>query len=463
MTCFEGVSALIPGHYLDVKFQSAPGGAADLRDRTYWEMDFPDEGQEDFGPDQDRLLEEYESVLLRSVERRLRADVPVVAYSSGGLDSSMLVAMARHLRGEPLDTFTFRIEHPTLDESAEAATVARHVGNEPTVVDCRPEDIIGAFPRLVRAAESPVIDTSAAALFMLAEAVHARGHKVALTGEGADEWQAGYPWFRIDKKLSLLDLIPGLPLSQWGFWFYVRWTGSRRFRRSTILRSQQAAAGHNAWLNVYNLMSVSKIRFFSEAMSRSMGDYLPYDDLQMNLERMRRWHPMNRSLYFGARIHLAGLHLNARGDRSAMHSSVETRYPFLDEELFSFLARLHPRWKLRGHRDKYLQRLLADRWLPPELTAGRKRLLHAPLDAFHRATPPPFVEQLLSDESLRKTGYFNPRAVHAWRQRFPRMRHGFRRLFVEMGLVGVISTQLWHHTYIDGSLADLPSASTTAN
>src|SRR5262249_42363430 len=85
--------------------------------------------------------------------------------------------------------------------------------------------------------------------------------------------------------------------------------------------------------------------------------------------------------------------------------------------------------------------------LPRELTRGTKRILHAPLDAFLRATPPPPVERLLSENALRRAGYFDPQAVRYWRRRFPTMRKGYRRLFVEMGLVGVISTHLCPQPY----------------
>jgi asparagine synthase (glutamine-hydrolysing) len=110
---------------------------------------------------------------------------------------------------------------------------------------------------------------------------------------------------------------------------------------------------------------------------------------------------------------------------------------------------------MRGFRDKYLQRKLADRLLPLKLTRGRKRILHAPLDAFHQAAPPPLVERLLSDEALRRAGYFHPPAVRHWLGRARVLRRGYLRLFVRMGLVGVISTQLWHQAYIDPGLADL--------
>ncbi|NUQ61198.1 MAG: asparagine synthase (glutamine-hydrolyzing) [Pirellulales bacterium] len=452
LTCFKGVYSLLPGRFLPVD----QGRKTEVRDATYWEMDFPDRGQEEDGSETE-LVDRYDALLLEAVRRRLRADVPVAAYSSGGLDSSMIVAMARHIRGEPLDTFTFQIEHPHLRESAGAEIVAQHVGTSaPTVVNCTPSEILGTFPRLVQAAESPVIDTSAAALFRLAEAAHAADRKIVLTGEGADEWQAGYPWFRIDKKLGYLDLVPGLALNRRAFWRYLQIRHLPSYPWSIVARSEELAAGHNAWLLVYHLMSTTKARFFSREMLDAVGDYLPYEDLALNRDRMRRWHPLNRSIYTGAKVHLGGLHLTTRGDRSAMHAAVQPRYPFLDEDLFQFLARIHPRWKMRGLVDKYLQRRLADRWLPPAVTAGRKRLLHAPLDAFHEAPIPPLVEKLLSESSLRKAGYFDPKAVNQWRNQFRSIGKSFRRLFIEMGLVGVISTQLWHYAYFDSSLADEP-------
>ena len=144
----------------------------------------------------------------------------------------------------------------------------------------------------------------------------------------------------------------------------------------------------------------------------------------LNLDRARRWHPLNRALYLGARVHLPGLLLNAKGDRVAMHSSVETRYPFLDEDVFAFLAKLPPRLKLRGFGDKHILRLLAERWLPRSIAWRRKAMFRAPFDSFYADPPPAFVEQLLSETSLRKTGYFDPSAVAHWRQAFKAMRPG---------------------------------------
>ena len=452
VTCFEGVSAIVPGHALEAR----PGHTQPVRERTFWEISFPDHGDERRANDE-TLVDEFEDLLRQAISRRLRAASPVVAYSSGGLDSSLLISMAARLQGQPLDTFTFEIEHPTLRESGGADTLGRHLGKESTRVSCAPDDILGTFRPLVIAAEAPVIDASAAALFLLAEAVGGRDHKATLTGEGADEWQAGYPWFRIDKKLSYLNFLPGLALNRRAFLHYVQLVHDHRFRWDTIRRTEEVTAGHNAWLLAYHLMSTSRERFFSDAARQALGDYLPYEDLRLNTTAMRRWHPLNRSVYMGARVHLMGLHLNARGDRACMHASLQNRYPFLDEDLVDFLAELHPRYKMRGFQDKFLQRRVADRWLPKELFEGRKQLLHAPLDAFHQAAPSTLVRQLLSEESLRKSGYFDPAAVHAWHQRSRRMRRGYRRLFVEMQLVGVIATQLWHHAFLDSTIADVSS------
>jgi asparagine synthase (glutamine-hydrolysing) len=204
------------------------------------------------------------------------------------------------------------------------------------------------------------------------------------------------------------------------------------------------------------LMAAAKYEFFSRELLDTLGDHVPLEDLSLNEAGLRRWHPLNRSIYLGARIHLPGLHLAARGDRATSHSGVEGRYPFLDREVFDFLAPLAPWWKLSGLTDKYLERRLAMRWVPQALGTERKRLLHAPLDAFHRASAPAWAEQLLSAESLAKTGYFDVEAVRRWRTAVHAMRPGFRRLFIEMGLVGVITTQLWHQRFLDGSLADVP-------
>src|SRR5262249_10659894 len=323
VTCFEGIQSLLPGRYL--RIDQTPGQTARISEHTYWELDFPDQGDED-RRDLRVLTQEFNDLMLAAVTRRLRADVPVVSYLSGGVDSSLVVAMASHVRGNPIPSFTIQIKAPKLDETAEAAVVARHIGTEPIVVGVGAEEVLNTYPELIRAAEGPVIDTSCAALLLLAREVHARGYKVALTGEGADEWLAGYPWHKVNRLLGCLDVF-GLPVSQWIRRLFVRLSGAPRFPAGNIQRSQAAIGGHNGWLDIYGLMSMSKFRFFSKEMFARLADHHPFEDLQFNTARMKRWHPLNRELAVSARAHLCGLLLNAKGDRVAMNSSVETRYP----------------------------------------------------------------------------------------------------------------------------------------
>jgi asparagine synthase (glutamine-hydrolysing) len=461
VTCFEGINCLLPGRYLKIA-----NGA--VEEKTHWEIDFPDAGHEErrdfrrFGSNASSpVIDEFEAILKKAVERRLRADVPVVSYLSGGVDSSVVVSMAcaqRRSEGKgPIPTFTIAIQDPALNEKNEAAAVARHIGAEAIVVDCGRDEVLNTYPELIRAAECPVIDTACAALLMLARKVHEHGYKVALTGEGADEWLAGYPWYKIHRLLGALDVIPGLPLGGLARRAYLRLTGAPKVSWDAMKRVQEAIGGPNAWLNIYGLFGSSKTRFFSAAMWEQLGNHLPYADLHLNLERAKKWHPLNRSLYLGARVMLPGLLLASKGDRVAMSSSVETRYPFLDEEVFTFLAKLRPDWKMRGLRDKLILRYLADRWVPKSIAWRRKAMFRAPLDGFHTMALPAWVDQLLSPESLKKTGYFDVESVKYWRGAFRTMRAGSnQRTMVEMGLVGVVATQLWHHTYLGGGLAELP-------
>jgi asparagine synthase (glutamine-hydrolysing) len=140
-----------------------------------------------------------------------------------------------------------------------------------------------------------------------------------------------------------------------------------------------------------------------------------------------------------------------------MWESVELRPPFLDEDLVGYTNRLHPRWKLRRFREKYILRKMAEKWIPREIAWRPKKMFRAPLDSFHLIGPdrPAWIDQVLSPESLRKTGYFDPEAVRKYREAIPTMRRTLAKTSIEMGLAAVTATQLWHHLFISGDLADL--------
>jgi asparagine synthase (glutamine-hydrolysing) len=194
-------------------------------------------------------------------------------------------------------------------------------------------------------------------------------------------------------------------------------------------------------------------------MWQQLGDWSAYDEITLPLERIRRWHPLNQSLYVGYKGLLPGLLLSGKGDRALHTASTEGRYPFLDEQVIDFCARLSPEYKVKRLTDKWLLRRVAAKVAPNQIRTRRKHMFRATMSpAFLRPGRPVWVDQLLSPESLRATGFFDPAGVHLARQmQLSKSRYSLARFSLDLGLAGVISTQLWHHLYCGGGLADLPT------
>ncbi|MBN9291221.1 MAG: asparagine synthase C-terminal domain-containing protein, partial [Hyphomicrobium denitrificans] len=439
------------------------GDAAAISEHAYWTMDFPDKGKEARGQDEKTLVNEFESVLYGAVKRRLRADVPVASYLSGGVDSSTVVAMASDILGAPPATFTVKIRDPKLDETEQAAVISRHLKADPTIVPCGSEEIVSNYQRLLVATEAPVTDTSCTALMLLAGKVHEKGFKVALTGEGSDEWLAGYPWYKIDRVLEWLGGISGGTIDAAIRKRFFTWLGCNKDAVAYLDRCAPSAGGAHPFQRFYDLLGASRFRFYSGDMLGELGDHDPYADFAPDLGRAERWHPINRAIYWAGRIHLPGQLLSLKGDRIAMSQSVEMRYPFLDNNVFDFVAGLDPNWKIKGLKEKYLVRRVAEKWLPKSVAWRPKGMFRAPLDGFFRQQRLPYVDELLSEASLKKTGYFDPEAVALWRTKYTELSSRFyQRSSMELGLVAVLATQLWHQTFIDSSLANLPDWHTLA-
>jgi asparagine synthase (glutamine-hydrolysing) len=456
-TVFAGIKSIAPGRYLHFKLGKSTTPEQATTQKTYWQVTYPDRGHEDYGGDEKRVVDGFEEVLFKAVQRRLQhADVPVVSYLSGGVDSSLIVAMANKALNRAIPTFTVSVKSKGLDEESEALQTAKHLGCQPVVVDCGHDTLRTGYPELIAAAEFPVVDTSCMGLLHLARSVHQHGYKVVLTGEGADEWLAGYSWFKIHKLAGWLDKIPGVPLGYGVRKLFLKLSGSPSFPYGTYRAGQKAMGGHNGWFDLYGVMSVNKLRFFAGAARDAVLGRSAWDDMELPAD-MRRWHPFNRQMYFGARVMLPGHLLSSKGDRIAMHSSVEGRYAFLDEDVIDFMSKLHPRWKLRGaFKDKFVERKVAERWLPREVAWRKKHMFRAPMDSWAGVGGSTWVDQVLSPESLRKAGYFDPAAVAAAREKLAKPGRGLSRTSTEMGLTAVTATQLWHHLYIAGDLCEIP-------
>jgi asparagine synthase (glutamine-hydrolysing) len=419
-------------------------------------MDFPTrENGETAGSLRDQE-DQFEALLLRGVERRLRADVPVGLCLSGGVDSSLIAAMASRVRGIPIPAFSIQIDTPGLDESQRFEDTARRLGLSPVVRRCRPDDLMAALPATLRAAEGPTVDVSCAAVLLLSETIHDHGFKVVVTGQGADDYLAGYVWFRGGQLIDWMDRMSGVRLSNVLRRGCAR-LATKRFPWSLIDDIEQSVGGWNPVLDGNALSFLSRFRFYSAAMLDEVGHRPAHLDLVLPRQRLRQWRPLDRGLYFGCRTLLAGMLLTVKGDLTSMHSSVEVRPPFLDEDLVDFCARLPARSKLRRLRDKFLLRRVAQRWLPPSIAWRAKGMFRAPNDAWYApGAVPKWVDQLVSEESLRRTGYFDPQEVTQWRSAYRRIpAWSPRRVSAELGLAAVTSTQLWHHLFIERALAEI--------
>ena len=447
-TFFEGIKSLAPGHYLKVK-------DGQLSVHQYWDLDFPDQGQERRLADPTPLVDELEHLLRQAVERRLRGDVPVVSYLSGGLDSTVVLGLSSWQRGEAVPSFTVGLDRAGPDERSASAESAAALGSKLTTVTFGSPEIAALYPELVLAAEGPVMDTSCATLMRLAATVHGQGYKVALTGEGADEALAGYVWYKVQ---AVRERIAG-----------VFGHGPGRLARRALLAAAGGGSERRAPLraingvrpaqqDMYELIGQARPLLYTPKMWERLGDHDPYSDLGITTDRMARWHPMNQSLYVGYKVMLAGLLMISKGDRISMHSSVETRYPFLDDDVVRFCSEIAPEYKLRGRTEKWILRQVAARTLPPAIanrpkTMFRSKFAHTFLGPGH----PKWVDQLISAESLRKTGYFDAEMVRRERMKHLALgRVSARRFIMDIALTNVVSTQLWHHLFF-GGLCDLPT------
>ncbi len=448
-TCFEGIHSLPPGHYARIR-----DGRLTLQ--RYWDLDFPDRGAERQFENDDKAAEELEAELRAAVRRRLCGEVPLSCYISGGLDSTVILALSSQEKREPIASFTISLKRSgPSDELSKAEESAHYLGSKLTAVTVTPADLIKHFPDVILGAESPVLDTSCVGTLLLARANRAAGNIVALTGEGADEGLAGYVWYKWHifqyRAYKYGRFIYELPRNIGLSWLIGGGAAHRPpfFGTGGVRTAQQAA---------WELMAQSREYLYTPQMWQQLDGYCAYDDVAIS-DRIQRWHPLNQSLYTSYKTMMPGLLMAAKGDRSTRFSATEGRYPFLDERVVEFCAGLAPHYKLRFWTDKYLLRRVAARVLPPPIAKRTKTMFRANLSrAFVADDRPRWVDQLLRPEALKSTGFFEPQAV-AWARQLQlsKPRASLRRFALDMGLMGVISTQLWHHTYCGGGLCELPT------
>lgn len=449
-TMFKDIRSLPPGHLLVVEKNRE-------RLESYWDWTFCEDPRwSDLSMEE--ATEAVRALLVDAVRLQLRADVPVGAYLSGGLDSAGIAALAKE-RVRALRTFSITFEDPEYDESGYQRRMAEHLGVEHSAFHCRDEDIGNVFPDLIWHTEMPVLRTAPAPLMLLSRHVHESGFKVVLTGEGADEVFGGYDLF---KEGKIRRFWASQPNSVWRPLLFSRLypylsrspVANRHFARLFFgqhlqQRDDPFYAHLTRWATTRSIF-----KLLSPELHSQLSDESPEDEFKRQLPTgFDTWNALGRDQYIEVKTLLEGYLLSSQGDRVALAHSVEGRVPYLDHRLIEFVGALGSRYKLRGLHEKVLLRRSLDRLVPESVLKRVKQPYRAPdIRCFFRnGKPLPYVQELLNPSNLRRSGYFRPDAVE---RLLDKCRTG-RALGAgdNMGFVGVLSTLLLYEHFLGGKVA----------
>ena len=404
-TLLRSVRKLAPGHVLVAT-------ASGVRERAFWDVPAPEAAR---GPEPSAadFVEECRERLAEAVRIRLVADVPLGAFLSGGLDSSLLVALMRR-EGVPrgLCTFSVGVDDPSIDESAAARATALALGAEHTEVRVSWRDLDEKLERMIERRDGPLSEPSDLALYSLAEAA-ARRVKVVLSGEGADEVFGGYAKYVVEGLRPLFMALPGGVRKRVVGPLAAALPGSFRRVRATV-RSLACADEAERFADYFASAGGSEIDALLEpdflASAERSGSPGGGAALERSLRRVAGAPRLFRMQYADLRVWLPD-NLLERGDRLTMAHSLEGRVPYLDHPLVEFASRVPPRLKVRGLATKRILREVA-RGLVPDGVLGRKKIGFAvPIGAWLRGPLRARAADVLSSRAFRSRGIFRPEAT----------------------------------------------------
>jgi asparagine synthase (glutamine-hydrolysing) len=356
-TMFQGVSQVPPGHYL----LAGPDG---VQLRRYWDFSYPEADGRTGGRADAEWIEELHATLDEAVRLRLRADVPVGCYLSGGLDSCAVIGLAARHLPTPIRAFTLAFDQAAYDEAPIAREMAARANAEFYPIPIRQADLAEHFTDAVWNAETLFINGHGVAKYALSRAVRDAGYKVVLTGEGSDEILAGYPHFRRDMLLyDSAGQDPDVVRS-----LMAELEGSNAVSRGMLLPDGESvpldavrsALGFvPSWMEAAGGRLRQMQALWSADAAGTLGGRVPYGELLEHLpvrDRLVGRAPVNQALYLWAKTVLPNYILTVLGDRMEMAHSVEGRVPFLDHEVVELISRMPVHLKIRGMTEKYVLR-----------------------------------------------------------------------------------------------------------
>ncbi len=445
-TVFENIKECPPGHFIKLN-----RGTIDIK--RYWEVKFATKDNYYKGSYGDAIAE-FNELFRDAVRIRLRADVQVAAYLSGGIDSSITTSYIKEIDPNVLQTFSVGFTEDEFDETNYQEIAAEYFNTNHTAIKITSKEIAENFPQVVWHSEFPLLRTSPSPMYSLSKEVRRNNIKVVITGEGADELLAGYSIFKENKirhfwakdknsklrPLLLKKLYPYIAALQ-----KVNPNALKLFFGYKLENTDSPIYSHLLrWNNTSNILN-----HLDKRIKDQLSGFDQYERLLAGLNgNLDKLDPLAKAQYLEIVIFLSGYLLSSQGDRMGMANSVEGRYPFLDYRIIEFCAQLPPDYKMKGLKEKVLLKSLMKGRLPEEILNRPKQPYRAPiLSSFLGDDAPEYVNEVLSETKIKKAGIFSPDSV---KRLLVKMKSGKAYSEIDnMALTAIISTQLLHKQFIE--------------
>jgi asparagine synthase (glutamine-hydrolysing) len=459
-TVFEGVEELRPGSYRTYGVNGL------LVEGQYWIPPFPARESSTQPGSMGRAAEELKSRMMDAVRLRMtRADVPVGCYLSGGIDSSVISYFAREFVSGEFRTFSLRFADQEFDESKFQQMLVERIGSKHSSVTVTRQDIAEAFPSVIYHTEQPVLRTAPAPLFLLSRLVRNCGFKTVLTGEGSDEFLAGYDIFREAKIRAFWARRPDSQIRPRLFervYPYLKRSPQQARAMATAYWKIGLNRPDNPWFSHERRWTTTATlhRFFLRDLREAVKSNVQEANSLPLPEGFGSWDELHRAQFLEIGTLFSGYILSAQGDRMLMSHSVEGRFPFLDDRVMEYSCMLDPIYTLPGLKEKAVLKKLAKDLIPEEILNRPKQPYRAP-DAvcFVGRDAPEWVNESLSEDAIAEVGLFDTAAVSALVRKLRDTidRDGEQAIpsnIDNMALTGIISSQLLHEQLIKHSLTD---------
>jgi asparagine synthase (glutamine-hydrolysing) len=426
-TMFKGIAKLQPGHFLKISDNV-------VRTSEYWDFN----GIQTRQIAQETAEEEFVELLKESIRLRLMSDVPLGVFLSGGVDSSVVVALMSELVAEPIKTFSVGYTGDTKENEFEYARMVSNIfRTEHHEFRLTADDFLGFLPKLAWHLDEPIADASTIPLFFISQL--AKEHvTVVLSGEGADELLGGYYTY---KKMLLLESLHSLPGS--GLLGSVsalagRLLGNRKVERYANLLRLPLEQRYTGVSRVFTEVERKRLyKALSGIMPHTLADVVaPY------YERVKNRQPLDRMLYLDTKVWLPD-DLLMKADKMTMATSMELRVPFLDHVLVEYAASLPASCKIKGNETKYLLKHAMESRLPKELLYRTKKGFPVPISRWLREKADG-VREVLLDSGSACRAFFEPSFLEQIIQEHEQTQNDMSDL-----LWPFLVFEYWHKAYME--------------